>query len=49
MLLASKSGSLSISDSKFDPKRYRELVIISIIKHDLPFSYIEYEGVRDTH
>jgi hypothetical protein len=24
-------------------------VVISIIKHDLPFSYIEYEGVRDTH
>ena len=48
-LLADKSGSLSVSDSKFDPKRYRELVVISIIKHDLPFSYVEYESVRDTH
>ena len=49
MLLAGKSGSLSVSDSKFDPKRYRELVVISIIKHDFPFSYVKYEGVRDTH
>jgi hypothetical protein len=24
-------------------------VVISIIKHDLPFSYVEYKGVRDTH
>jgi hypothetical protein len=31
------------------PTVYRELVVISIIKHDLPFSYVEYEGVRDTH
>jgi hypothetical protein len=49
MLLAGKSRSLLVSDSKFDPKRYREFVIISIIKHDLPFSYVEYKGVRDTH
>ena len=49
MLLASKSGLLSVSDSKFDPKIYRELVVISIIKHDLPFLYVEYEGVKDTH
>jgi hypothetical protein len=49
MLLAGKSGSLSVSNSNFDPKVYRELVVISIIKHDLPFSYVEYEGVRDTH
>ena len=49
MLLAGKSGSLSVSDSKYDPKRYGELVIIFITKHDLPFSYVEYDGVRDTH
>jgi hypothetical protein len=49
MLLAGKLGSLSVSDSKFDPKIYRELVVISIIKHDLLFPYVEYEGIRDTH
>jgi hypothetical protein len=49
MLLAGKSGSLSVSDSKFDPKKFRELLVESIILHDLPFSYVEYEGVRQTH
>jgi hypothetical protein len=24
-------------------------MVILIIKHDLPFSYVEYESVRDTH
>jgi hypothetical protein len=24
-------------------------MVISIIKHDLHFSYVEYEGVRNTH
>jgi hypothetical protein len=49
MLLAGKSRSLSIIESKFDPKRYRKLLVASIIKHDLPFSYVEYDGVRETH
>jgi hypothetical protein len=49
MLLAGKSGSLLVSDYKFDPKIYRELVVILIIKHDLPFLYVEYDGVRDTY
>jgi hypothetical protein len=49
MFLVGKSGSLLVSNTKFDPKRYIELVVISIIKHDLPFSYVEYEGVKDTH
>jgi hypothetical protein len=49
MLLVDKSGSLSVSNTKFDPKRYIELVVISIIKHDLSFSYVEYESVRDTY
>jgi hypothetical protein len=31
MLLAGKSGSLLVSDSKFDPKRYRELLVISLL------------------
>ena len=28
---------------------YRKLVVISIIKHDLPSLYVKYEGVRDMH
>jgi hypothetical protein len=33
---------------KFDPKKFRELIVASIIKHDLLFRYVEYEGVRES-
>jgi hypothetical protein len=49
MLLSRDQGTLSISASKFCPKRYRELLVGMIIKHDLPFSYVEYDGVREMH
>ena len=43
MLLVRKARSLSISNSKFDAKRYRELLVALVIKHDLPFPYVEYK------
>jgi hypothetical protein len=39
---------MSVISSKFDPKNFRELIVTSIIKHDLPFRYIEYKGVRES-
>ncbi|KAL9680314.1 hypothetical protein QQ045_018192 [Rhodiola kirilowii] len=30
----------------FKHERFRELIIEAIIKHDLPFSFVEYEGIR---
>jgi len=33
---------------KIDQSVFRELVAKTIIQHDLPFSYVEYERVRDT-
>jgi hypothetical protein len=39
---------MSAISSKFDPKKFRELIVESIIKHDLPFQYVEYEGVRES-
>ena len=35
-----------LKSKKIDQKVFRELVAMSIIKHDLPFSYVEYDGVR---
>ena len=35
-----------LKSKKIDQKVFRELVAKSIIKHDLPFSYVEYDGVR---
>ncbi|XP_050378393.1 zinc finger BED domain-containing protein RICESLEEPER 2-like [Argentina anserina] len=32
--------------SKFHPEKFTELLIEAIIKHDLPFSFVEYEGIR---
>jgi hypothetical protein len=37
MLLSRSQGSLSVSNSKFCPKKFRELLVASVIKHDLPF------------
>lgn len=34
---------------KFDTKIYRAGLARAIIKHDLPFSYSEYDGVNDVN
>jgi hypothetical protein len=47
MLLSGSQGGMSVISSKFDPKKFRELIVASIIKHDLPFRYVKYEGVRE--
>ena len=46
MMFSQSSGSLTMHASKFDPDKFRELVIKGIIKHDLPLKFVEYEGVR---
>ncbi|XP_050386220.1 zinc finger BED domain-containing protein DAYSLEEPER-like [Argentina anserina] len=38
--------SSTCSDS-FSIDRFRELVIEAIVRHDLPFNFVEYEGIRD--
>ena len=40
---ASKQGT------PIDHKEYREVVAKAIVRHNLPFSYVEYEGVREVH
>jgi hypothetical protein len=47
MLLSRSQGSLSVSNSKFCPKKFRELLAALVIKHDLPFGFDEYEGWRE--
>jgi hypothetical protein len=48
MFISANERSMSVSASKFCPKRFRELLVASVIKHDLPFRYVEYDGVRET-
>jgi hypothetical protein len=47
MLLSRSQGSLSVSNSKFCPKKFRELLVALVIKHDLPFRFVKYDGWRD--
>ena len=37
---------MSVSSSKFDPDTFRELLVAAIVMHDLPFRFVEYNGVR---
>jgi hypothetical protein len=48
MLLSRSWGGMPVISFKFDLKKFRELVVASIIKHDLPFRYVEYEGARES-
>ena len=36
-----------LRSSKLNPKVLREKIAKGIIKHDLPFKFVEYEGIRD--
>jgi hypothetical protein len=47
LLLSGGQGNLLVSTLKFCPKKYRELLIAAIVKHELPFSFVEYDGIRE--
>ena len=49
LLLSQEKGSLAVSAKRFDPEHFRELITTAIILHDLPFSFVEYEGIRATY
>ncbi|KAA8538150.1 hypothetical protein F0562_027758 [Nyssa sinensis] len=38
---------MSARSLKFNQEKFRELITIAIVKHDLPFQFVEYEAVRD--
>ncbi|CAI9279448.1 unnamed protein product [Lactuca saligna] len=44
---AKSGGSISINSTVFKPERFRELISEAIVKHDLPFRFVEYEGIRE--
>ncbi|WOL10303.1 zinc finger BED domain-containing protein RICESLEEPER 1-like [Canna indica] len=37
---------MSLSDDSFDLEKFRELFTFAFVMHNLPFQYVEYEGVR---
>ena len=46
MLTAHSKGNILAKSPNFNLEEFKNLVIEAIIKHDLPFSFAEYEGVR---
>ncbi|XP_024029605.1 zinc finger BED domain-containing protein RICESLEEPER 2-like [Morus notabilis] len=46
MLIAQEAGAVTLGGSKYDPEKFCELVVAAIIMHDLPFSFVEYAGIR---
>ena len=49
LLNASLSGNMSLRGCKMDNNVYREKLARMIVRHELPFLLVEYEGVRDVH
>ena len=46
MIINDENGQMGLAASKFDPDIFRELWTAAIIMHDLPFQFVEYEGIR---
>nr|KAJ0189405.1 hypothetical protein LSAT_V11C800448810 [Lactuca sativa] len=46
-IFSKSGGSFSINSTVFKPERFRELLSEAIVKHDLPFKFVEYEGIRE--
>ncbi|GJV70523.1 calcium-transporting ATPase 2, plasma membrane-type-like protein [Tanacetum coccineum] len=40
-------GVLDTRNAKFSQEKFRELLVHAVARHDLPFSFTKYEGVRD--
>ncbi|KAG6506766.1 hypothetical protein ZIOFF_032095 [Zingiber officinale] len=45
-LLEQGDKSLAIRSQRFNQERFRELLILAIVKHDLSFQFVEYEAIR---
>ncbi|KAF5190082.1 hypothetical protein FRX31_020331, partial [Thalictrum thalictroides] len=47
MVIGTSDSSLSTRPSKFNHDVFRELVSMAIVRHDHPYQFVEYEGVRE--
>lgn len=46
LLLTQFDSSIPASAPKFDHEKFRELLTEAVILHDLPFQFVEWEGIR---
>ncbi|KAL5579757.1 hypothetical protein UlMin_012199 [Ulmus minor] len=49
MMISHDTNSLSLSSIQYDSNKFCELVMASIVMHDLPFQFIEWAGIRAIH
>ncbi|KAK1377874.1 hypothetical protein POM88_024618 [Heracleum sosnowskyi] len=47
MILSSSHGSMSMHSGAFDPKIFRDMITDAVVRHNLPLSFVEYEGIRE--
>ena len=43
LFLSQSGGSMSLHATKFNQEKFRELLVMAITMHDLPFQFVEYE------
>ncbi|CAH1425181.1 unnamed protein product [Lactuca virosa] len=48
-MISDSQGVMDLRNPKFSQERLRELLIEAVIRHDLPFSFVEYEGIRNIY
>ncbi|XP_023765160.2 zinc finger BED domain-containing protein RICESLEEPER 2-like [Lactuca sativa] len=46
-MISSNNGVMATRNPKFSQETFREMVTHAMVRHDLPFSFVEYEGVRN--
>ncbi|GJS97037.1 zinc finger BED domain-containing protein RICESLEEPER 2-like protein [Tanacetum coccineum] len=46
-MISYNKGVLDTRNAKFSQEKFRELLVHAVARHDLPFSFTKYEGVRD--
>ncbi|GJZ65935.1 zinc finger BED domain-containing protein RICESLEEPER 2-like protein [Tanacetum coccineum] len=46
-MISSSRGVIGARNSNFNQGKFRELLVHAVVRHDLPFSFTEYEGVKD--
>nr|GEU94013.1 hypothetical protein [Tanacetum cinerariifolium] len=46
-MISSNKGVLDTRNAKVSQEKFWELLVHAVVRHELPFSFTEYEGVRD--
>ncbi|XP_071940029.1 zinc finger BED domain-containing protein RICESLEEPER 2-like [Coffea arabica] len=46
-LITSDKGALATRNAQFSQDKFRELLVHAIVRHELPFSFVEHEGIKN--